>query len=138
MTCRPSRRSAIARASSSSSSRSTLPELAEHREIVAGPQPISRMCALGGGCASRRISVGDDLAPRTVPPVALVELGHLLVDDALHQRKTSWRLSSEGRERSDEDRRDQRPPGRAVQRPGQHPGENLVEEEAGEPARAGT
>src|SRR5207248_3679322 len=41
-------------------------------------------------------------------------------------------IEQERRERSDEDRRYQRPPGRTVkERPRQHPGENLVEDETG-------
>jgi hypothetical protein len=31
---------------------------------------------------------GEDLAARAVPPMPVVELRHLLIDDALHQRKT--------------------------------------------------
>src|SRR3569623_455776 len=37
--------------------------------------------------------LGENAAPCPVPPVALVKLRHLLVDDTLHQRKTHWRLS---------------------------------------------
>src|SRR3954454_10714503 len=37
--------------------------------------------------------LGQDFAPPAIPPVAVVELGHLLIDDPFHQRKTSCRLS---------------------------------------------
>src|SRR4051794_28107688 len=33
--------------------------------------------------------LGENSAARPVPPVAVVELGHLLVDDAFHQRNTN-------------------------------------------------
>ena len=58
------------------------------------PQPISRIRASGRRRDLAADQRGEDLAPRAVPPVALVELGHLLVDDALHQRKTHCRLST--------------------------------------------
>ena len=32
--------------------------------------------------------LGEHFAPRAVPPMALIELGHLPVDDALHQPNT--------------------------------------------------
>ena len=58
------------------------------------PQPISRIARVGGRLRFAADQVGEDLAARAIPPVALVELGHLLVDDALHQRKTHCRLSA--------------------------------------------
>jgi hypothetical protein len=75
-TGRPSRFSAIARVLPSSSSASTLAELREHREIVAGAaadlEDLARRRL--GAAADQR---GEDLAPRAVPPVALIERGHL-------------------------------------------------------------
>ena len=58
------------------------------------PQPISRMRASAGQRDLALDQVGQDVAPGAVPPVALVELGHPVVDDALHQPNTQWRLSA--------------------------------------------
>ena len=58
------------------------------------PQPISRICGVRRRLRLAADQVGDDVAPGAVPPVAVVELGHLLVNDTLHQRNTSWRLST--------------------------------------------
>ena len=73
-----------------------LAEFLQHREVVAGAAADLEQL-----CAGARPRLAPDqrrqhFAPRPVPPVTLVELGHLLVDDPLHQRKTQWRLSSEG------------------------------------------
>ena len=69
-----------------------LAEFAQHREVVAGAA-----ADLEQPCAGARPCLAPDqgrqhFAPRPVPPMKLVELGHLLVDHPLHQRKTQWRL----------------------------------------------
>jgi hypothetical protein len=63
-------------------------ELGEHREIVA--RPTADLEDVGSGWRSDAAADqrGEHLAPGTVPPVPLIELRHLLVNDALHQRKT--------------------------------------------------
>ena len=77
-----------------------------------------------GGSARRgpRDARGTTSGGRRARPFA----GRRRVPSAEHQLP----VEREGRERGDEDRRDQRPPGRAVQRSGQQPGEHLVEQEA--------
>jgi hypothetical protein len=68
-------------------------ELAEHRQIMpsaAANLENRRILRRTNRAADQR---GEHLAARPVPPVPLVELRHLLVDDALHQRKTHCRLS---------------------------------------------
>src|SRR4051794_26353459 len=65
-------------------------EAGQHREIVAGAAAELedlRICRRTHFAADE---VGDNPPPRAVPPVTVVELGHLLVDDAVHQRNTIW------------------------------------------------
>ena len=101
-------------------------EAAEHGEIVAGAAADLENLRIGGRLRFALDQVGDDPAARPIPPMTVVELGHLLVNDALHQRKTQLAIEGEGRQRRHEDRRDQRPPGRAVQRAGEEPGEGSL------------
>ena len=69
-------------------------EPAQHREIVAGAAADLEDLRVRRQMRLAADQVGEDLAAGAIPPVAVVELGHLLVDDALHQRNTSWRLSA--------------------------------------------
>jgi len=68
-------------------------EAAEHRKIVAGSAADLEDVRTGWRLYQPIDERSEHLPTRPVPPVALVELRHLIVDDALHQRKTSWRLS---------------------------------------------
>ena len=67
---------------------------AEHREVVAGTAADLENLGARGGPNLAADEVRDDFAPGAVPPVPVVELGHLPVDRTLHQRNTSWRLST--------------------------------------------
>ncbi len=58
------------------------------------PQPISRMRALAWRLREAADQRRKDLAPCAIPPVALVQLRHLIIDDPFHQRKTHCRLSA--------------------------------------------
>ena len=63
-------------------------EAGEHREVVPGAAADLE----DAGVARQRDlafdQVGEDVAPRAIPPVRAVMLRHPVVDDALHQRKT--------------------------------------------------
>ena len=123
--------SAIARDFVVELERVDLAELPSIARLWPVPQPISRICASRGGRTSRRISACEDLAAardttsgaRRARPFAR----RRCVPSAEHQLA----VEHEGGERGDEDRRDERPPGWAMQRSGQDPGEGLVEQEAG-------
>src|SRR6476646_2469796 len=67
-------------------------ELTEHREIVAGAASDLENRGIARKPAFPADEIGDDLAARAIPPVAVIELGHLLINNTFHQRKTSWRL----------------------------------------------
>ena len=82
------------RAVSSSSSASTAPNSPSIGRLWPVPQPISRMRASSAVGDPAADQLGEDLAAGAIPPVTLVELRHLVVDDALHQRKTHCRLSA--------------------------------------------
>ena len=67
-------------------------ELRQHRKIVAGAAAdLEDLGALGqrDGAADQR---RKHLAASPIPPVTLIELSHMVIDDPLHQRKTHWRL----------------------------------------------
>src|SRR6185503_4696798 len=69
-----------------------LPELAEHFEVVAGAAADLENARVGGGHRFPPDKLRKHRAARAIPPVPLIELGHLLVDDALHQPNTHCRL----------------------------------------------
>jgi hypothetical protein len=63
-------------------------ELREHRKIVTCA--ASNLQDFGSGCwqGAPADQGRYDFAPGTVPPMALIELGHSVIDDAVHQAKT--------------------------------------------------
>src|SRR5438270_9602224 len=67
---------------------------AEHRKVVSGPAADLQDSRSGRQLRLPADQVGEDPAARAVPPVAVVELGHLLVDDAFHQRNTNCLFSA--------------------------------------------
>src|SRR5689334_3291911 len=67
-------------------------EPAEHFEVVAGSAADLEDARMGGRHCVAADQIGEHLAARSIPPMALVELGHLTIDDALHQPNTHWRL----------------------------------------------
>jgi len=67
-------------------------ELTEHREIMAGATSDLENRGIARKPAFPADEIGDDLAARAIPPVTVIELGHLLINNTFHQRKTSWRL----------------------------------------------
>src|SRR5437762_2188210 len=67
-------------------------KLAEHRQIVAGAAADLEDLRLSRQLACAADQLGEDAAARTIPPVTIVQLGHLLIDDALHQRNTNCLL----------------------------------------------
>ena len=71
-----------------------LPEAAEHLEIVPGPAADLENAPAWRWSGFAPYEVGEHLPASAVPPVALVELGHLAVDAALHQPNTHCRLST--------------------------------------------
>src|SRR5579864_2809593 len=68
-------------------------EARQHRQIVAGAAPDLEDLRILGQVRLTADQLSNDLAPRAVPPMSVVELGHLRVNDALHQRNTIWLLS---------------------------------------------
>ena len=92
MTGRPSRALAMSRAACVDLDRVDAAEPPEHVEIVAGAA-----AHFENARALRRLDPPfdqgrKDVAPRDVPPVDLVDPRHLVVDFALHQANTHWRL----------------------------------------------
>jgi len=65
-----------------------LAERGKHFEIVAGAAADLEDARLGRRLHFAPDEVGEHLAPGAVPPVAVVQLGHLAIDAALHQPKT--------------------------------------------------
>jgi len=64
-------------------------ETGQHREIVPGAAADFEDAGIGSRVNLAADELGEDSAARPVPPMAVVELGHLLVDDAFHQRNTN-------------------------------------------------
>src|SRR5579884_4301401 len=71
-----------------------MPESRQHQEIVTGTAADLEDSGILGEMALPRNQVRNDLSPRAIPPVSLIELRHLPIDDPFHQRKTSRRLST--------------------------------------------
>src|SRR5205085_6656496 len=69
-------------------------EARQHGEIVPGAAADLEDARCGRQLRFAADQVGEDSAACPVPPMAVVELGHLLVDDAFHQRNTSCLLSA--------------------------------------------
>jgi len=63
-------------------------EARQHREVVTGAAADLEDMRVVRKLRFTADQVGDDLAPRAIPPVALVQFRHLLIDDALHQPNT--------------------------------------------------
>src|SRR5579884_2760578 len=72
--------------------RVNMAEDAEHRKIVARAAPDLENGRSRGWPDQAPDQGREHLAASPVPPVAVVELSHAIVDDAFHQPKTSWRL----------------------------------------------
>jgi len=67
-------------------------EARQHREVVPGAAADLENVRVARKLRFAADQVGDDLAPCAIPPVALVQLGHLLIDHTLHQPNTHCRL----------------------------------------------
>jgi len=63
-------------------------EAGKHRQVVAGAAADLENVRSIRKLRFPADQVGDDLAPSAIPPMALVQLRHLLIDYALHQPKT--------------------------------------------------
>ena len=79
------------------------------------PQPTSRIARLVGQADPPLDQVAKDVAPRPIPPVTLVELGHPVVDDRAPSAEHPLPVEREGDQRGHEHHRDDRPPGRPVE-----------------------
>ena len=69
-------------------------EAAEHGEVVTGAAADLENLGVGGRSHFSADQVGEHPTSGAIPPMTLVQLSHLLIDDALHQRNTSCRLSA--------------------------------------------
>ncbi len=64
----------------------------EHFEIVSGAASDLEDLRILGRPDRSADQLLQDPAPRLVPPVPLIEVGHLAIGCALHQPNTHWRL----------------------------------------------
>src|SRR6476661_5681882 len=69
-------------------------EARQHREVVPGAAANLENARIRWQLRFAANKLGKDAAARPVPPMTVVELGHLLVDDAFHQRNTNCLLST--------------------------------------------
>src|SRR5207237_3104910 len=70
-----------------------LPELAEHRHVVAGAEADFQDPRVPGQPDAPPDQAVENVAPGHIPPMLLVQLRHIVVDAAVHQANTQKRLS---------------------------------------------
>src|SRR5438270_2535699 len=69
-------------------------ETTKHREVMTGAAADLEDPGVRRQIRLTPDQLREDAAAGSIPPVAVVELGHLLVNDAFHQRNTSCLLSA--------------------------------------------